>query len=124
MLTTDVCVPIPALADCVLSASGDAHEAGIVAPVLGHVGDGNFHMVLLIDPDDREEVVRAEAVSARLVQRALTAGGTCTGEHGVGLGKRDYMRAEHGEAIGVMHAIKTALDPLGLMNPGKVLPDR
>ena len=124
MLTTDVCVPIPALSECILSASADARKAGITAPVLGHVGDGNFHMVLMIDPDDPGEVARAEGVSRRLVERAIAAGGTCTGEHGVGLGKRDYLTLEHGpEAVAVMHGIKAALDPKGLMNPGKVLPE-
>lgn len=124
MLTTDVCVPIPALSDCILAASSDARENGITAPVLGHVGDGNFHMVLLIDPDDADEVARAEGVSRRLVERAIAAGGTCTGEHGVGLGKRDYLTLEHGAAaVQTMRTIKAALDPKGLMNPGKVLPD-
>ncbi|MGX1101156.1 FAD-binding oxidoreductase [Amorphus sp. MBR-141] len=124
MLTTDVCVPIPALTDCILSASEDAKANDIVAPVLGHVGDGNFHMVLLIDPDDVDEIRRAEGVSRRLVERAIAAGGTCTGEHGVGLGKRDYLVLEHGPAaVETMRAIKRALDPKGLMNPGKVLPE-
>ncbi|MEW5420651.1 FAD-binding oxidoreductase [Amorphus sp. 3PC139-8] len=124
MLTTDVCVPIPALTDCILSASEDAKANDIVAPVLGHVGDGNFHMVLLIDPDDVDEIRRAEGVSRRLVERAIAAGGTCTGEHGVGLGKRDYLVLEHGSAaVETMRAIKRALDPKGLMNPGKILPE-
>ena len=123
MMTTDVCVPLTDLADCIEAARADAAEAGITAPVLGHVGDGNFHMVLLIDPDDPAEVERAEGVNRRLVERAIACGGTCTGEHGVGLGKRKYLRIEHGEALEVMRSVKTALDPLGLMNPGKVLPD-
>jgi D-lactate dehydrogenase (cytochrome) len=124
MLTTDVCVPIPALTENILAASADAAAAGLPAPVLGHVGDGNFHMILMLDPDDPEEVARAEGVSARMVERALAAGGTCTGEHGVGLGKRDYLAREQGpEAIAVMRSLKAALDPKGLMNPGKVLPD-
>ena len=123
MLTTDVCVPLSALAGCIEQSRADAATAGITAPVLGHVGDGNFHMVLLIDPDDAAEVARAEGVAHRLVERALAAGGTATGEHGVGLGKRAHMRAEHGGAVDVMLAIKAALDPAGLMNPGKVLPD-
>ena len=124
MLTTDVCVPIPALGECIVSASADAKENGIAAPVLGHVGDGNFHMVLLIDPDDADEIRRAEGVSRRLVERAIAAGGTCTGEHGVGLGKRDYLVLEHGiAAVETMRSIKKALDPKGLMNPGKVLPN-
>lgn len=123
LMTTDVCVPLSALAECILSSRADAAAAGIVAPVVGHVGDGNFHMALLIDPARADEVKAAEGVSTRLVARALEAGGTSTGEHGVGLGKRGYMRDEHGEAVEVMRALKAALDPLGLMNPGKVLPD-
>lgn len=124
MMTTDVCVPLTELAECIQAAREDARQAGITAPVLGHVGDGNFHMVLLIDPDDEDQVRRAEDVNRRLVERAIACGGTCTGEHGVGLGKRKYLRIEHGEALEVMRSVKTALDPLGLMNPGKVLPDR
>jgi len=123
LLTTDVCVPLSALAECIASSRADAASAGIVAPVVGHVGDGNFHLALLIDPSSAVEVAGAEGVSKRLVARALAAGGTSTGEHGVGLGKRGYMRDEHGEAIEVRRAITAALDPLGLMNPGKVLPD-
>jgi len=123
MMTTDVCVPLTELADCMRAAREDARQAGITAPILGHVGDGNFHMVLLIDPDDAEQVQRAEDVNRRLVERAIACGGTCTGEHGVGLGKREYLRIEHGEALEVMRSIKTALDPYGLMNPGKVLPE-
>jgi len=123
MMTTDVCVPLTELAQCIRAAREDARQAGITAPVLGHVGDGNFHMVLLIDPDDAEQVRRAEEVNRRLVERAIACGGTCTGEHGVGLGKREYLRIEHGEALEVMRSVKAALDPKGLMNPGKVLPD-
>ncbi len=123
MMTTDVCVPLPDLADCIDAASSDAKAAGITAPVLGHVGDGNFHMVLLIDPDNPEEVTRAEGVNRRLVERAIACGGTCTGEHGVGLGKREYLIVEHGEALDVMRSVKAALDPHSLMNPGKMLPD-
>lgn len=123
MMTTDVCVPLTELADCIRAARQDARQAGITAPVLGHVGDGNFHMVLLIDPGDAEAVRRAEGVNRRLVERAIACGGTCTGEHGVGLGKREYLSIEHGEALEVMRSVKVALDPLGLMNPGKVLPD-
>lgn len=124
MLTADVCVPLSVLTDCILESRDDVAANGLVAPILGHVGDGNFHMVLLVDPDDADEVARAEAVSERLVERAIAAGGTSTGEHGVGIGKRGYMELEHGSAaIGVMTALKATLDPKGLMNPGKVLPD-
>lgn len=123
MMTTDVCVPLTDLAECIEAARADAQANRITAPVLGHVGDGNFHMVLLIDPEDADEVARAEGVNRRLVERAIACGGTCTGEHGVGLGKREYLRVEHGEALAVMRSVKSALDPFGLMNPGKVLPD-
>lgn len=123
MMTTDVCVPLTELAECMRAAREDAKQAGITAPILGHVGDGNFHMVLLINADDEEQVRRAEDVNRRVVERAIASGGTCTGEHGVGLGKREYLRIEHGEALEVMRSIKATLDPLGLMNPGKVLPD-
>lgn len=120
MMTTDVCVPLDDLAECIEAARADAREARITAPVLGHVGDGNFHMVLLIDPENADEVRRAGYVNRRLVERAITCGGTCTGEHGVGLGKREFMPTEHGEALAVMQSVKAALDPRGLMNPGKL----
>ncbi len=124
LLTTDVCVPRAALADCIIASRDDARSKGLMAPVLGHVGDGNFHMALMIDPDDPDEIAAAKSVSNALVERALAAGGTATGEHGVGLGKRDYMRREHGDnAIDVMAGIKALLDPHNLLNPGKVLPD-
>jgi D-lactate dehydrogenase (cytochrome) len=123
LMTTDVCVPLDSLSECIAEARRDAKQAGITAPVLGHVGDGNFHMVLIIDPDNADEVQRAEEVNHRLVSRAIACGGTCTGEHGVGLGKRAYLREEHGLALDVMTGIKASLDPLGLMNPGKVFPD-
>jgi len=123
LMTTDVCVPLNSLTESVVAARADAEAAGITAPILGHVGDGNYHMVLLVDPDDADEVRRAEAVNTLVVERAIACGGTCTGEHGIGLGKRDYMRTEHGAALDVMRSIKQTLDPLGLMNPGKVLPD-
>lgn len=124
MMTTDVCVPLTALPENMRAAREDAANAGITAPILGHLGDGNFHMVLLIDPENAEQVQRAEDVNRRVVERAIASGGSCTGEHGVGMGKREYLRIEHGEALNVMHSIKNALDPLGLMNPGKVLPDQ
>lgn len=123
LMTTDVCVPLDQLTGCVEYARTEARNAGITAPVLGHVGDGNFHMSMMIDPDSAEEVRRAEKVNRRLVRRAIACGGTCTGEHGVGLGKREFMNGEHGPAIDVMRHIKAALDPLNLMNPGKVLPE-
>jgi len=123
-LTTDVCVPISHLADCIAETLADLEQSRLVAPLVGHVGDGNFHLLLLADPDDDAENERAQAFSQRLVERALALAGTCTGEHGVGIGKRKYLALEHGATgIAVMRAIKRALDPLDLLNPGKILPD-
>ena len=120
-LSTDVCVPISRLAECVTQSQRDLKESRLVAPIVGHVGDGNFHMLLLIDHNDAGEVDRAKAFLERLVDRALAMDGTCTGEHGIGQGKMQYMPAEHGEpALDVMRAIKRALDPLDIMNPGKI----
>ena len=123
MLTCDVCVPLSALAESISKARDDARANGFDAPILGHVGDGNYHMVLLLDPNDPDEVKRAQAVADRLAKHAIDVGGTSTGEHGVGIGKRKHMVYEHGEvAIDVMRDIKGVLDPKNLMNPGKVLP--
>ena len=122
-MTTDVCVPISQLAPCILETAADATASGIVAPLVGHAGDGNFHLILMLDPEDAAEVARVSAFSQRLVERALRMGGTCSGEHGVGLGKMKYLKAEHGEALDVMRAIKRTLDPHDLMNPGKMLPE-
>ncbi len=122
-MTTDVCVPISALADCVEAAQADIAEHGLTAPIVGHVGDGNFHTCVLVDPGDPDDVARAEEFHARLVERALAHGGTCTGEHGVGYGKSRFLVAEHGPAaVEMMRAIKRALDPHGIFNPGKILP--
>ncbi|MGE5146593.1 MAG: FAD-binding oxidoreductase [Candidatus Eiseniibacteriota bacterium] len=120
-IATDVCVPISKLAECIIESREDAHRSGFNAPVVGHVGDGNFHMVFMVDIDDKEELARAKACNERLVQRAIAMGGTCTGEHGIGAGKMEFLVAEHGEAVSVMRAIKKALDPENLMNPGKIL---
>jgi D-lactate dehydrogenase (cytochrome) len=106
---TDVCVPISRLAECLLETRRDVDAAGLLAPIVGHVGDGNFHLVFVLDPEDKEEWLRAEAV------------GTCTGEHGVGYGKIKYLDAEHGEAVAIMRQLKTALDPDNIMNPGKIV---
>ena len=121
--STDVCVPVSRLADCIAETRSDIDKSGLLAPIVGHVGDGNFHVIFLIDPNIPEEWNAAHRVNERMVLRALDMEGTCTGEHGVGIGKRRYMAAEHGEAIGVMRTLKQALDPAHLMNPGKLLPE-
>jgi D-lactate dehydrogenase (cytochrome) len=123
-VVTDVCVPISALADAVEETRADIAAAGLPGPILGHVGDGNFHAILLVDPARPDEAATAHALAARMADRALRLGGTITGEHGVGFGKAPYMAAEHGAAWPVMGRIKAALDPLGLMNPGKLVPDQ
>ena len=120
-LVTDVCVPISRLAETVEETRADIAESPIMGPILGHVGDGNFHAILLVDKDDPTEMAVAKRLSARMIERALHAGGTITGEHGIGCGKLGYMAAEHGAAWDVMGQIKRALDPAGLMNPGKMV---
>jgi D-lactate dehydrogenase (cytochrome) len=121
--TTDACVPISRLADCIRDSRAEAEALGLLAPIVGHVGDGNFHMLVLFDPADTAERDRAEALAKGVSARAIAMGGTCTGEHGIGLHKLDAMLSEHGsEAVAVMQAIKAALDPNGIMNPGKTLP--
>mgnify|MGYP000492408869 CR=1 FL=1 len=117
---TDVAVPISRLAECILETKRDIEETGILAPLVGHVGDGNFHLVLVIDPDDADEMARAEAFNDRLVRRALAMDGTCTGEHGIGYGKMHLLEMEHADLLPAMRAIKQALDPAGLLNPGKI----
>ena len=118
---TDVCVPISRLAECITETTADLEKSPLTATIVGHVGDGNFHVVLLVDPDQAEEIAEAERFNERLVMRALAMDGTCTGEHGIGHGKMDFLIAEHGEAVGVMRAIKQALDPDNIMNPGKIV---
>jgi D-lactate dehydrogenase (cytochrome) len=119
---TDVCVPISRLAECVNATQRETAELKLVAPILGHVGDGNFHLTLLVDMDDADEVRRANILMDRLAERALAMDGTCTGEHGIGQGKMKYMLAEHGAAgLAAMAAIKRALDPQNIMNPGKIV---
>ena len=122
--TTDVCVPISRLADCVLETQRDNANASFPICLVGHAGDGNFHLLYVLDPDSAAELAEAAALNDRLVARALAMGGTCTGEHGIGLGKMKFMRAEHGEAVDVMRAIKRALDPDNRMNPGKVVGEK
>lgn len=118
---TDVCVPISRLAQCIAETKKDIDESGLLAPLVGHVGDGNFHLVLYIDPDDPEQNARAEALNERMVMRAISMDGTCTGEHGIGIGKLDFLVSEVGEAISVMRSIKQAIDPQNIMNPGKIV---
>jgi len=121
-LATDVCVPISRLAECVTAAQREIAELGLVAPILGHVGDGNFHLSLLVDMSDAAEVKAAKTLCERLVERALAMDGTCTGEHGVGQGKMKYLAGELGSpALAAMAAIKRALDPDDIMNPGKIV---
>ena len=119
--TTDACVPISRLADCIVESKRDLDESFLTGTLVGHVGDGNFHMLYLVDPDSPEEMSEARRLNERLVHRAIDMGGTCSGEHGVGIGKMQYLAREHGEALDAMRAIKQALDPRGLMNPGKIL---
>ena len=121
--TTDICVPISHLAECILETQADLQEAKVIAPLVGHAGDGNFHLIIMLNPDDQQEFAAITRISERLVQRALRLGGTCSGEHGVGFGKLKYLEAEHGAALDVMRSIKRALDPGNLMNPGKLIPE-
>jgi D-lactate dehydrogenase (cytochrome) len=118
---TDVCVPISRLAECIAETKKDIDASFIPAPIVGHVGDGNFHLTLVLDPNDPKDIAEADRLNNRLVARALALDGTCTGEHGVGYGKVDFLVAEHGEAVSVMRTIKRALDPDNLMNPGKIV---
>jgi D-lactate dehydrogenase (cytochrome) len=120
VLSTDVCVPISSLAACVTETREDIDRLGLLAPIVGHVGDGNFHVMPLIDPSDPEERRKVRAFLDRLIERALSFGGTCTGEHGIGQGKINYLLAEHGPGVQAMIAIKKALDPLNILNPGKI----
>jgi D-lactate dehydrogenase (cytochrome) len=117
MITTDVCVPISKLPECLLQTRKDLDQTGLTAPIIGHVGDGNFHLMILFEESQREI---AEAANQRLVTRALALQGTCTGEHGIGLGKRHFLLAEHGDAVAEMKKIKNIFDPQNIMNPGKI----
>ena len=119
---TDVCVPISRLADCILETKKDLQNSFLLAPLVGHVGDGNFHLSFILDRDDPNDLKEAERLNERLIDRALSMDGTCTGEHGVGIGKIKYMKREHGDALDVMATLKQALDPDNIMNPGKILP--
>jgi D-lactate dehydrogenase (cytochrome) len=114
-------VPISRLAECVTATQEDAAASRFIAPIVGHVGDGNFHLLLMIDLNDPGEIKRAEDLLERLVDRALAMDGTCTGEHGIGQGKMKYLKDEYGApALDAMRAVKRALDPLDIMNPGKI----
>ena len=118
---TDVAVPISRLAECIAETKRDIQDSGLTAPIVGHVGDGNFHLVLVVDPDDGAEMARAHALNDRLVARALQMGGTCTGEHGIGYGKMHLLEQEHPDLLPTMAAIKRALDPQNILNPGKIV---
>ena len=118
---TDVCVPISRLADCIAETKIDLAQSSIPSALAGHVGDGNFHLIFMIDPNRPEEIAEASRLNDRMVTRALAMDGTCTGEHGIGYGKMDFLFAEHGEAVDVMASIKRAIDPDNLMNPGKIM---
>ncbi len=122
--SSDICVPLSELENAVTTVHADIARAGLLAPIVGHVGDGNFHVLFCLDPNDLAERGRAEAVYGAMIERALACGGTCTGEHGIGLNKRSYLVQEHGEgAVATMRAVKRALDPLNLMNPQKIFLD-
>lgn len=121
-LSTDVCVPISRLAECVRETHQDIQDIGIIAPIVGHVGDGNFHVLALFDPDSAEEMQKVSDFVGRLNERAIAMDGTCTGEHGIGQGKMKYLEKEYGGAVAVMRQVKQALDPDNIMNPGKIFP--
>lgn len=120
-LPTDVCVPVSRLAECIDETNRDMAESDLLAPCIGHVGDGNFHLMILVDPNDPDEMARCHAAVDRLNERAIGMGGTCTGEHGIGQGKRRFMRREFGPAVELMRTLKAAIDPEDIMNPEKVL---
>jgi D-lactate dehydrogenase (cytochrome) len=121
-ISTDCCVPISRLAECILDTKADCEKNGIIHAIIGHVGDGNFHVLMMIDPNDPADIAKAEGVNARMVARAISMDGTCTGEHGVGMHKMDFLVQEHGEeAIATMRVLKHALDPKNIMNPGKII---
>ena len=121
MFTTDICVPISRLADCIVESKKDVAGAPFPALVVGHVGDGNFHMSIILDPESPAELAEARILEEKIIRRALEMGGTCTGEHGIGTGRKKYLREEHGAGLDAMRAIKQAFDPDNRMNPGKMV---
>ena len=121
-IATDVCVPLSRLAECVSETVEDVKDYHCPVPLMGHIGDGNFHLMFLVDPEKPEQLEMAKQMNKRLVRRALAMEGTCTGEHGVGLGKQGSLVEELGEAVDVMRDIKRLFDPENLMNPGKLIP--
>jgi D-lactate dehydrogenase (cytochrome) len=121
-LATDVCVPISRLAECLLETEEDIRSLGLIAPIAGHAGDGNFHTQPMVDRANAREMAALDTFLDRLAKRAIAMQGTCTGEHGIGQGKMKYLKAEHGDGVAVMRAIKAALDPQNILNPGKILP--
>src|SRR5258706_5254978 len=120
-LSTDVCVPISRLAECIVETAKDIEKASMPIPLFGHVGDGNFHCVILVDPANEADVDEAKAFNVRVVNRALAMEGTCTGEHGIGIGKQSYLAEELGDAVDLMRDLKRAFDPENLFNPGKIV---
>lgn len=118
--TTDVCVPISRLAECIVETKEDLATSSVPSTILGHIGDGNFHVIFAIDPKRPEEMIEVEALNDRIVARALAMDGTCTGEHGIGLGKQQFLVDELGDAVEMMRLIKRAIDPKDLFNPGKI----
>ncbi|KEI70926.1 FAD-binding oxidoreductase [Endozoicomonas elysicola] len=119
--TTDVCVPVSKLVDCIVQTRQDLESSFMDAPIIGHVGDGNFHVIFSVDPDNERQIKEVKRLNERLVERALQMDGTCTGEHGIGLGKKEWLQQEAGTAIKLMEIIKGALDPKGVLNPGKIV---
>ena len=120
-MATDVCVPISRLAECIAETAADVAQSPLPIALFGHVGDGNFHLAIMVDPGNPRDLAEAERINHRVVSRALAMNGTCTGEHGIGFGKLDFLDAEHGDAVAVMQAIKQALDPRNLFNRGKII---
>ena len=118
--TTDICVPISNLADCIIETKKDIEQSNIIAPIVGHVGDGNFHLIMLLDPENEKEVSEAKHLNDKLVNRALKMEGTSTGEHGIGIGKKEFLKTEQGLSVEIMSQIKKAIDPKNIMNPGKI----